>query len=213
MEISNKVKLVTLGESGVGKSSLILQAVKGQFHEVPMPTIGAAFLNKEVKLEGEKEVNVEGGKEVMMQGEKVEFDIWDTVGQERFHSILPLYYRGANAAIIVYNITKRDTFERAKEWVEELERNTSKDIVIAFIGNKVDLAESRNVTYDEVKTYAEDNQLILMETSAKTALNVDNMFLSIAKKLPRKKVSTSSDIEHVKLSNNKHRQACCNNKE
>ena len=103
MEISNsnKFKLVTLGESGVGKSSIILQAVKGQFHEVPMPTIGAAFLNKEVVVESDKEVRVESDKEV-----RVEFDIWDTAGQERFHSILPLYYRGANAAIVVYDITK-----------------------------------------------------------------------------------------------------------
>ena len=95
MEISNsnKFKLVTLGESGVGKSSIILQAVKGQFHEVPMPTIGAAFLNKEVVVESDKEV-------------RVEFDIWDTAGQERFHSILPLYYRGAIDAIVVYDITK-----------------------------------------------------------------------------------------------------------
>ena len=103
-EISSKFKLVSLGESGVGKSSLVLQFVKGQFHEIPMPTIGAAFLTKTVCLEEET----------------VTFEIWDTAGQERFNSILPMYYRGAHAAIVVYDITMRDTFERAKGWVDEL---------------------------------------------------------------------------------------------
>ena len=182
---TNKHKLVTLGESGVWKSSLVLQAVKGQFHEVPMPTIGAAFLTKEVIL-GE---------------EKVMFDIWDTAGQERFHSILPMYYRGAGAAMVVYDITKQDTLERAKEWVEELQRNTSKDIVIVLLGNKVDLTANKNVSHDEVLAYAQDNGLIIIETSAKTDLNVDKVFFSIAQKLPReKKIKTSSDRDQIQLS-------------
>ena len=74
------------------------------------------------------------------------FEIWDTAGQERFNSILPMYYRGAHAAIVVYDITLRDSFERAKGWVDELQRNASKEIVIAFLGNKVDLTSIRTVS-------------------------------------------------------------------
>ena len=169
-EISSKFKLVSLGESGVGKSSLVLQFVKGQFHEIPMPTIGAAFLTKTVCLEEET----------------VTFEIWDTAGQERFNSILPMYYRGAHAAIVVYDITMRDTFERAKGWVDELQRNASQQIVIAFLGNKVDLTVNRSVTYDEASAYAKENELLFMETSAKTTLNVTHIFTEIAEALYRK---------------------------
>jgi len=99
-------KLVLLGESAVGKSSLVLRFVKGQFHEFQESTIGAAFLTQTVCLDDTT----------------VKFEIWDTAGQERYHSLAPMYYRGAQAAIVVYDITNADTFERAKQWVKELQR-------------------------------------------------------------------------------------------
>jgi len=122
-------KLVLLGESAVGKSSLVLRFVKGQFHEYQETTIGAAFLTQTVTVDGVT----------------VKFEIWDTAGQERYHSLAPMYYRGAQAAIIVYDITNRDTFERAKSWVKELDRQARKDIVIALAGNKFDLSNKRMV--------------------------------------------------------------------
>ena len=99
-------KLVLLGESAVGKSSLVLRFVKGQFHEFQESTIGAAFLTQTVCLDDTT----------------VKFEIWDTAGQERYHSLAPMYYRGAQAAIVVYDITNADTFARAKTWVRELQR-------------------------------------------------------------------------------------------
>ncbi|XP_062364682.1 ras-related protein Rab-5A isoform X3 [Cinclus cinclus] len=121
-------KLVLLGESAVGKSSLVLRFVKGQFHEFQESTIGAAFLTQTVCLDDTT----------------VKFEIWDTAGQERYHSLAPMYYRGAQAAIVVYDITN-----------------------------------------EEAQAYADDNSLLFMETSAKTSMNVNEIFMAIAKKLPK----------------------------
>ncbi|XP_065176286.1 ras-related protein Rab-5B-like [Sycon ciliatum] len=162
-------KLVLLGESAVGKSSLVLRFVKGQFHEYQESTIGAAFLTQTVQLDDAT----------------VKFEIWDTAGQERYHSLAPMYYRGAQAAIVVYDITNLDSFGRAKTWVKELQRQASPNIVIALAGNKSDLANKRMVDLDEAQAYADDNNLLFMETSAKTAMNVNEVFMAIAKKLPK----------------------------
>eukprot|EP00123_Amoebidium_parasiticum_P014037 comp22292_c1_seq1/m.33056 comp22292_c1_seq1/g.33056 ORF comp22292_c1_seq1/g.33056 comp22292_c1_seq1/m.33056 type:complete len:203 (-) comp22292_c1_seq1:346-954(-) len=161
-------KLVLLGESAVGKSSLVLRFVKGQFHEYQESTIGAAFLTQTVCLDDVT----------------VKFEIWDTAGQERYHSLAPMYYRGAQAAIVVYDITSTETFNRAKSWVKELQRQASPNIVIALAGNKADLPQ-RAVPQDEAQAYAEENGLYFMETSAKTAVNVNEIFLAIAKRLPK----------------------------
>lgn len=165
----SQFKLVLLGESAVGKSSLVLRFVKGQFHEFQESTIGAAFLTQTLCLDDTT----------------VKFEIWDTAGQERYHSLAPMYYRGAQAAIVVYDITNADTFARAKNWVKELQRQARPDIVIALAGNKSDLGQKRVVEYEEAAAYAEENGLLFMETSAKNANNVNEIFLAIARKLPR----------------------------
>lgn len=100
----------------------------------------------------------------------------------RYHSLAPMYYRGAQAAIVVYDITNQDTFGRAKNWVKELQRQASPNIVIALAGNKQDLANKRMVEFEEAQTYAEENGLLFMETSAKTATNVNQIFMAIGKK-------------------------------
>eukprot|EP00657_Telonema_sp_P-1_P009420 TRINITY_DN3608_c0_g2_i2.p1 TRINITY_DN3608_c0_g2~~TRINITY_DN3608_c0_g2_i2.p1 ORF type:complete len:224 (+),score=40.17 TRINITY_DN3608_c0_g2_i2:134-805(+) len=162
-------KLVLLGDSAVGKSSLVLRFVRGQFFEYQESTIGAAFLTQNVSL----------------NDYTVKFEIWDTAGQERYHSLAPMYYRGAAAAVVVYDITNADSFQRAKSWVKELQRQGSPNIVIALAGNKSDLATKRKVDTEEAKEYAKDNGLFFMETSAKTATNVEELFKAIAKKLPK----------------------------
>ncbi|KAI5453170.1 Vacuolar protein sorting-associated protein 21 [Naganishia albida] len=118
-----QVKLVLLGEAAVGKSSLVLRFVSNDFNENNSPTIGAAFLTQKCRLEDKV----------------IKFEIWDTAGQERFHSLAPMYYRNAAAAVVVYDITKASSLEKAKAWVNELQRQANPNIVIALVGNKLDL--------------------------------------------------------------------------
>jgi small GTP-binding protein len=171
-------KLVLLGESAVGKSSLVLRFVKGQFHEYQESTIGAAFLTQTVAVDDVT----------------VKFEIWDTAGQERYHSLAPMYYRGAQAAIVVYDVTNADTFGRAKNWVKELQRQANPNIVIALAGNKADLAAKRQVETEDAQAYAEEQGLLFMETSAKTAMNVNEIFMAIAKKLPKNETRRSEGL-------------------
>jgi len=162
-------KLVLLGESAVGKSSLVLRFVKDQFDDYRESTIGAAFLTQTVTLDDHT---------------TVKFEIWDTAGQERYKSLAPMYYRNANCAVVVYDITQSSSLEKARTWIRELQRQADPNIVIALCGNKSDLAARRQVSQEEAKKYAEEEGLMWAETSAKTGEGVTEVFTAIAKKLP-----------------------------
>mmetsp|Transcript_37745 Transcript_37745/g.88639 ORF Transcript_37745/g.88639 Transcript_37745/m.88639 type:complete len:198 (-) Transcript_37745:77-670(-) len=159
-------KLVLLGDASVGKSCLVVRFAKGEFYEYQEPTIGAAFMTQTVSL----------------NTEVVKFEIWDTAGQERYKSLVPMYYRGAAAAVIVFDITSKESFDAAKAWVTELQNS---DTLIALAGNKSDLEANRAVDKEAARTYADQNGLIYMETSAKTGQNVNELFNEIAVRLPR----------------------------
>ena len=161
-------KLVLLGDSAVGKSSLVLRFVRGQFFEYQESTIGAAFLTQTVAL----------------NDTTVKFEIWDTAGQERYHSLAPMYYRGAAAAVVVYDLTSQDSFARAQAWLRELQQQDNPNLVMALAGNKADLADQRQVAEAEARAYAEQNGLLFFETSAKTAANVEAVFNEIATRVP-----------------------------
>ena len=166
-------KLVLLGDTAVGKSCLVVRFVNDEFFEFQEPTIGAAFLSQTVVLDDST----------------VKFEIWDTAGQERYRSLAPMYYRGAAAAIVVYDITNKESFIGAKSWVKELQGRDDRNIVIALVGNKTDLPQSlRMVEMEDARAYSEENDIMHLETSAKNANNVKELFFEIARKLPRDKV-------------------------
>ena len=169
-----QTKLVLLGEAAVGKTSVVHRFVQDDFQENREPTIGAAFLTQRCRLEDRL----------------VKFEIWDTAGQERFHSLAPMYYRNAQASAVVYDVTKASSFEKAKLWVKELQRQASPQIVIALVGNKIDLiaddadesAEApveREVERADAQQYAQENGLLFFETSAKTGEHVLEVFTEI----------------------------------
>ncbi|KAI9021579.1 small GTPase superfamily [Phycomyces nitens] len=163
------VKLVLLGESAVGKSSLVIRFVDREFLQNREPTIGAAFLTQKCSLEDHT----------------IKFEIWDTAGQERFHSLAPMYYRNAQAAIVAYDVTKAASLDKAKSWVKELQRQANSQIVIALVGNKVDLPEEtvgRQVSTEEAAAYAAETGLLFFETSARLGTNVDRVFTEIGKR-------------------------------
>ena len=165
----SQYKLVLLGETAVGKSSLALRFARNQFLEYQESTIGAAFLTQSVDLDGET----------------IKFEIWDTAGQERYHSLAPMYYRGAKAAVVVYDITSNASFERSKSWVAELQQSGSVSMVIALTGNKADLDDAREVATSDAQQFAKDNGLLFMETSAKGNVNIHELFQMVAKHLPK----------------------------
>ncbi|KAG8000798.1 Ras-related protein Rab-5B, partial [Nibea albiflora] len=158
-----KVKLVLLGSSGVGKSSLALRFSKDEFRRTS-PTVGCAYLTRVVHLS-----NV-----------TLRLEIWDTAGQEKYHSVTPLYYRGAQAALLVYDISKRETFIRAQVWLKELEKQyIPGSTVIWLVGNKGDLATHREVSVEEGQSLANDRGLFFTEVSALSGDQINELLLAI----------------------------------
>ncbi|GAB0182728.1 ras-related protein Rab-31 [Grus japonensis] len=163
-----ELKVCLLGDTGVGKSSIVCRFVQDHFDHNISPTIGASFMTKTVPC----------GNELH------KFLIWDTAGQERFHSLAPMYYRGSAAAVIVYDITKQDSFHTLKKWVKELKEHGPENIVMAIAGNKCDLSDIREVPMKDAKEYAESIGAIVVETSAKNAVNIEELFQGISRQIP-----------------------------
>ncbi|SCV00208.1 LANO_0F05754g1_1 [Lachancea nothofagi CBS 11611] len=177
-------KLVLLGDSSVGKSSIVHRFVKDSFDEFRESTIGAAFLSQTVKLEKHQDVTIK-------------FEIWDTAGQERYKSLAPMYYRNANAALIVYDVTQPGSLVKAQSWVEELKHKVGdQDLVICLVGNKLDLCEAdssvRQVEIDDAQTYAQEQHLLFHEVSAKTGAGIAKIFQEMGEKVYERKTAESA---------------------
>ena len=153
-------KVVLIGDSGVGKSNLLSRFTKNEFNLESKTTIGVEFATKTIETEGKI----------------VKAQIWDTAGQERYRAITSAYYRGAVGALLVFDITKDQTFKSIDRWLNELKDHADQNIVVMLVGNKTDLDHLRDVKVEESKQYAEENNLAFIETSALDATNVDEAF-------------------------------------
>jgi len=165
-------KLVLLGDAAVGKSSILMRFLQNKFTDGIETTVGAAFSTKTIET----------------RNRTVKFEIWDTAGQERFKSLAPMYYRGASSAMVVYDQTNPASFERAQEWVRQVMQTAmNPNIVVALVGNKMDLIEQRNaggVPVETAEAFAQSQGLLFQETSAKSGKNVIGIFEMIAAHLP-----------------------------
>jgi Ras-related protein Rab-1A len=160
-------KLILIGNSSVGKSSLLVRFVEDIWEENFVPTIGVDFKLKTLDVDGKK----------------VKLQIWDTAGQERFKNITASYYRGGNGVLVVYDITDRESFVNLNSWLIEIEKNANKNVFKLLIGNKNDLESERKVTFDEGKEFADSNGMKFIETSAKTANKVNEAFELLTKEI------------------------------
>lgn len=191
-------KLVLLGSSSVGKTSLVLRYMKQDFSSV-LPTVGCAFFTKVVDT----------------GSSSLKLEIWDTAGQEKYHSVCHLYFRGANAALLVYDITRKDSFHKAQQWLEDLEKEFHPgEVVVMLVGNKTDLSEEREVTFQEGKEFAESKNLLFMETSAKLNYQVSEVFGTVAQELLRRagdRGSSAQEGEAVALNQEPaaRKSQCC----
>ena len=156
-------KVVLVGDSGVGKSCLLSRFAWDQFSLDSKSTIGVEFATKSV----------------MIEGQTVKAQLWDTAGQERYRAITTAYYREAVGAIIVYDITKEDTFKSVEKWVQDVRNNTSREVCIMLVGNKCDLRKERAVTTEMGKLFARNNEPSFLEASALDSTNVESAFTSI----------------------------------
>ncbi|CAN6333477.1 unnamed protein product [Urochloa humidicola] len=167
-------KLVLLGDGRVGKTSLVLRYVNNVFSDKQEATVQASYLTKRLVVEGVP----------------ITLSIWDTAGQEKFHALGPIYYRDADAALLVYDITDSDTFLRVTKWVKELKQMASKDIVMAIAANKSDLVRLKNIDTQDAVSYAESIGASLFVTSAKAGTGIDDVFSDVAKRLLEKRKSS-----------------------
>ncbi|KAK9725857.1 hypothetical protein RND81_05G174100 [Saponaria officinalis] len=160
-------KIVIIGDSGVGKSNLLSRYSRNEFSLHSKATIGVEFQTQSIELDG---------KEVRAQ-------IWDTAGQERFRAVTSAYYRGAVGALVVYDITRRTSFDSVTRWLEELNTHSDTTVAKMLVGNKYDLDDIRAVSIDEGKILAEEHGLFFMETSAKDSTNVKTAFEMVIKEI------------------------------
>nr|BBE07975.1 GTPase Rab11/YPT3 [Paulinella micropora] len=162
-------KVVLIGDSGVGKSNLLSRFTRGEFNLESKSTIGVEFATKSIKADGKT----------------IKAQIWDTAGQERYRAITSAYYRGAVGALLVYDISKRITYDNVSRWLKELRDHADRNIVIMLVGNKKDLRQFRKVQTDEAKEFCKNNKLFFIETSALEKTNVTAAFETILREIYR----------------------------
>ncbi|XP_043218795.1 ras-related protein Rab-37-like isoform X1 [Amphibalanus amphitrite] len=189
-------KTILVGDSGVGKTSLLVQFDTGKFtQEGFAATVGIGFMNKVVEVDGAK----------------VKLQVWDTAGQERFRSVTHAYYRDAHALLLLYDVTNKTSFENTRAWLAEIREYAQDNVVIMLLGNKCDRSEDRVVQSDDGERLAREFNVVFMETSAKTGMNVELAFSAIARDLLHRRLYPNGGTFNVKQfveARSEHSPAC-----
>jgi Ras-related protein Rab-2A len=175
------LKYIIVGDSGVGKSSIMIQFTEHKFSLMHDMTIGVEFAAY---------IHTIGN-------DKIKLQIWDTAGQETFRSITRAYYRGAACALVVFDITKRASFNNIKSWINDVQNYSNFPITIILIGNKSDLEEKRQVSSEEAEEFAQQNNITYIETSAKNCQNIDKVFIDSIENIYSKIKSGSISLPNV----------------
>lgn len=188
-------KLLIIGDSGVGKTCILLQFADNKFDDIHISTIGLDFKVKNLEIDGKN----------------VKLQLWDTAGQERYRSIASCYYREAAGIILAYDITARDTFASLTKWIEDIRKN-SQDVPIMLVGNKSDLESKRKVSYAEGQEISNKYELLFMETSAKDNSNIEKAFVTLTRllisgKKPQTQTQAQNQIQITEQSGKK--KNCC----
>jgi len=174
-----KYKLVFIGDQSVGKTSIISSFMYDTFDAHYASTIGIDFVSKSVP--------VDDGT--------VRLQLWDTAGQERFRSLIPSYIRDSHVAVVVFDITNRETFDSTAKWIADVRAQRGSDVVIVLVGNKTDLSSSRQVTSAEIEACANEQDIMFIETSAKEGFNIKLLFRRLATALPSLENSAAATSE------------------
>ena len=194
-------KVLLLGNSDVGKSSLILRYVDQVWSDTFVPTIGVDFKVKTLEL----------------QNKQIKMQIWDTAGQERFRNVISSYFRGAHGILLIYDVTNRDSFKNLESWLIEIEQNSSENVLKVLIGNKNDLVDDKEIKTEEGQAFANRNGMQFIETSAKENTNVTEAFECLAKLMmefnsEKKAPTTKNDKKALSASAGKDlktKKKCC----
>ena len=172
-------KYIIIGDAAVGKSNLLLRYTHGQFKPEYQLTIGVEF----------------GAKNISIFNKTYRIQIWDTAGQENFRSITRAYYKNSACALVVYDISNRESFDNISSWIEDCKSQSPQTIFMVLVGNKNDLEDKRAVTFEEGQELAEKNKMMFFETSAKTGKNVDEIFFRSAENIAKKIDENYYDLE------------------
>ncbi len=179
-------KILMIGDSGVGKSSILVRFTDQTFSDSYMSTIGVDFKIKTLQVDGKM----------------VKLQMWDTAGQERFRTITSSYYKGAHGIILVYDITDIESFNNIKQWLEEVNKYADEQVHKLIIGNKLDLENRRVVSKETAKAFCDNLDITFIETSAKKAIDIEHLFITLVREMKNKYIATLLNQEkNIKLTN------------
>ena len=197
-EVDYIFKVLIIGDSSVGKSNILLQFTENTFHETFLPTIGVDFKIKNLPV----------------NNKTVKLNIWDTAGQERFKTITAAYYKGSHGVVIVYDITDKEGFNNVANWISEAKKYAGPGIARILVGNKCDLAEDRKVTWQEGKDFADKEGMTFFECSAKTKVNITDIFVSLSdqmyRNLPDSDRKEETEDVNLRYRRKDESKKCCN---